>query len=265
MTAAFWRAAADELNAVSDAGSGRAVSATDCRVGLAALLKLEGNRSLVRGGASATHVLVHGDSAVAQEAGLGSFTVPIRFVRVGGRWRVDCCAGRQLEHQAEAPYRIPSGSMLPTLHLGQVVVSDNVVLRTRPPALGEIVVFHPPAGADSLDSQCAAPPDRGGLRRPCGRATAGESSQTFIKRIVGLPGDRIALVDGVVIRNGEPEPRTYRVEPCGHAPACSFPDPITVPAGEYYVLGDNLPASDDSRFWGPVKRSWLIGVVKVGR
>jgi signal peptidase I len=137
---------------------------------------------------------------------------------VHGRWRVDCCTGRQLERQAEAQYRIPSGSMLPTLHLGQIIVSDNAVLHTRPPGLGEIVVFHPPAGADSVDSQCAAPRQGGGFPQPC-----------------------------------------------GHDPGCNFPQPIVVPAGQYYVLGDNLPASDDSRFWGPVKRSWLIGVVKLGQ
>jgi signal peptidase I len=264
MTAAFWRAAADQVNA-EDVGSGRPVSATHCRPGLTALVKLEGNRSLVRGPVSATHVVVHGDSATARETGPGSLTTPIRFVRVHGRWRVDCCTGRQLERQAEAQYRIPSGSMLPTLHLGQIIVSDNAVLHTRPPGLGEIVVFHPPAGADSVDSQCAAPRQGGGFPQPCGRATARESGQTFIKRVVGLPGDRIALVDGVVIRNGKPEPRMYKVEPCGHDKGCNFPQPIVVPAGQYYVLGDNLPASDDSRFWGPVKRSWLIGVVKLGQ
>lgn len=72
-------------------------------------------------------------------------------------------------------------------------------------------------------------------------------------------------MNGIVIRNGQAEPRNYKVEPCGRAPACSFPKAITIPPNEYFVLGDNLPASDDSRFWGPVKRSWLIGLVRVGR
>jgi signal peptidase I len=45
------------------------------------------------------------------------------------------------------------------------------------------------------------------------------------------------------------------------AQECNFPKPIVVPAGDYFMLGDNRRASDDSRFWGPVKRSWIIGVV----
>src|SRR5947209_15930560 len=67
-----------------------------------------------------------------------------------------------------------------------------------------------------------------------------------------------------VIRNGKAEARAYRVDACNHDPSCTFPKPITVPPDEYFVPGDNLPVSDDSRFWGPIKRSWLIGLVKSG-
>jgi signal peptidase I len=155
--------------------------------------------------------------------------------------------------------------MLPTLRVGQIVVSDNAALRAHPPALGAIVVFHPPSGADAASPACGAPREGAGFPRVCGVPTARESSQTFIKRVVGLPGDTIALVNGTVIRNGRPEPRSYRVEPCNQGLACNFPKSITVPPDEYFVLGDNLPDSDDSRFWGPVKRSWLIGVVRVSR
>jgi signal peptidase I len=177
---------------------------------------------------------------------------------------VACCVGRQHEQQAQARYRTPSGSMLPTLKVGQVVVSDNAALRSHPPALGAIVVFHPPSGADAASPTCDAPHEGAGSGRVCGVSTSGESPQTFIKRVVGLPGDTIALVDGTVIRNGKAEPRNYKVEPCGQLPVCNFPNPVTIPPDEYFLLGDNLPASDDSRFWGPVKRSWLIGLVKVG-
>lgn len=155
--------------------------------------------------------------------------------------------------------------MTPTLHVGQVVVSDNAALRSHLPTLGAIVAFHPPSGADSAGATCGAPHEGVGFPRACGTPTAGESAQTFIKRVVGLPGDTIALVNGTVIRNGRPEPRAYKVEPCNQAPVCNFPKPITIASDEYFMLGDNLTASDDSRFWGPVKRSWLIGVVKVGR
>jgi signal peptidase I len=262
MTPAFWSALAGEVNGELTV-SGRSVSAADCQAGLRTLFAL-GSGSIIRSGAQATDVVVHGSTATAREAGAGSQTVPMRLVDQGGRWRLACCVGVQREQQAQTTYRIPSGSMLPTLHLGQVVVSDNAALRAHPPALGAIVVFHPPAGADAADAMCGAPREGQGFSRPCGVPTAGESSQTFIKRVVGLPGDTIALVHGAVIRNGRPEPRDYRVVPCNQAALCNFRTPITVPADEYFVLGDNLPASDDSRFWGPVKRAWLIGVVKVG-
>jgi signal peptidase I len=264
MTPAFWSALAGELKAEL-VTLDRSISATNCRAGLRSLFALAGHATIFRSGVHAADVVVHGTSATAREVGGGLRSVPVSFVEQGGRWRVACCIGRQREQQAQASYRIPSGSMLPTLRLGQVVVSDNAALRAHPPALGAIVVFHPPAGADTASPTCGAAHEGAGFARACGKPTAGESSQTFIKRVVGLPGDTIALVQGTVIRDGEPEPRTYHVVPCGQEPACTFRRPITVPPDEYFMLGDNLPASDDSRFWGPVKRSWLIGVVRVGR
>ncbi len=264
MTSAFWSALAGELNGQL-AGAGKSVSASDCRAGLRALFGLLGQGAIFKTAVRATDVAVHGTTATARQADGGSQTVPMRFIEQGGRWRVDCCIGRQREQQAQTSYRVPSGSMLPTLRVGQTVVSDNAALRAHPPSLGAIVVFHPPAGADAAQPTCGAPHEGAGFRRVCGRPTAAESSATFIKRVVGLPGDRIAIVHGTVIRNEQPEPRSYRVVPCGQAPICNYPTPITVPADEYFVLGDNLPASDDSRFWGPVKRAWLIGLVRVGR
>jgi signal peptidase I len=84
------------------------------------------------------------------------------------------------------------------------------------------------------------------------------SSETFIKRVVGLPGDRIQIIDGHVYRDGVRERDPYIV-PCGSGAPCSFPDAITVPNGDYYMMGDNRPDSEDSRFWGPVPRAWIIG------
>jgi signal peptidase I len=78
----------------------------------------------------------------------------------------------------------------------------------------------------------------------------------------GDGGNGLALRNGHVIRNGRPEADGY-ITPCTpvNSDACSFPQPIVVPAGDYFVLGDNRPASDDSRFWGPVKRAWIGGLV----
>ena len=47
--------------------------------------------------------------------------------------------------------------------------------------------------------------------------------------------------------------------PCTGGGSCDFPATITIPAGDYYMMGDNRPNSEDSRFWGPVPRSWIIG------
>ena len=156
------------------------------------------------------------------------------------------------------PYRIPSGSMLPTINIGQRVLVDRIGDDFSSPHVGEIIVFHPPK---NYDLGCLNPNEGqtgGPGQRPCGVARTEESSQTFIKRVVGLPGDRIAIVNGHVIRNGVREQDSY-IAPCAGAASCSFPVPITVPKGEYYMMGDNRGESDDSRFWGPVPRSWIIG------
>jgi signal peptidase I len=154
------------------------------------------------------------------------------------------------------PYRIPSGSMEPTLTIGQRVLTNRLAGN---PGLGDVVVFHPPTGADPVNPTCGDPNQGPGHQQPCSKPVPHESTQTYIKRVVGLPGDRISIVNGHVIRNGHREKDNY-IEPCGAAPECSLPKPITVPPGEYFMMGDNRGDSDDSRFWGPVPSSWIIGV-----
>jgi signal peptidase I len=158
------------------------------------------------------------------------------------------------------PYRIPSGSMLPTLHINQRVLVDRIGNDFSSPTLGNIYVFHPPSNyaegcANPTEGQAQSGAD---LARPCGVAQRRASSQTFIKRVVGLPGDRISIRHGDVYRDGVRERAPY-IAPCGRSGECNFPGTITVPAGEYYMMGDNRGQSDDSRFWGPVPRAWLIG------
>jgi len=156
------------------------------------------------------------------------------------------------------PYRIPSGSMEPTLHVGQRVLVNRIEMRFTSPGVGDIVVFHPPAGADNgdEDQQCGDP--NRPAQAPCDRPTAKESSQNFIKRIVAGPGDTIAIVNGHVIRNGKRVKESYTA-PCGGAPGCDLPQAIRVPPGHYFMMGDNRGDSDDSRFWGPVPKKWIIG------
>ncbi|MDQ6804050.1 MAG: signal peptidase I [Actinomycetota bacterium] len=151
--------------------------------------------------------------------------------------------------------------MEPTLKIGETVTSDNAAMRAHPPALGDIVLFHPPKNYD-LGCLTASEGQTGGAgQKPCGVARTQESNQTFIKRVVGLPGNRIAIVNGHVFRNGFREKDSY-IAPCVVTPSCEFPVPITVARGDYYMMGDNRGLSDDSRFWGPVKRSWIIGALE---
>jgi signal peptidase I len=158
------------------------------------------------------------------------------------------------------PYRIPSGSMIPTLAIGQRVLVNRIGSDFSSPQIGDIVVFHPPKNY----AEGCADPDEGENQSgelgnsPCGVAQRQASTQTFIKRVVGLPGDRISIRDGQVIRDGVAERDPYAVR-CGDLDTCTFPGTITVPRGDYYMMGDNRPDSEDSRFWGPVPTAWIIG------
>jgi signal peptidase I len=159
------------------------------------------------------------------------------------------------------PYRIPTGSMLPTLTLGQRILVNRM---DTDPGIGDVVVFHPPHGGDLGSGQCANSKqgfsaDGAAQTQPCDRPLASESHQTFVKRVVGVPGDVLRIVDGHVIRNGKREPDAY-INPCGGAPECTFSRSIRVPAAHYYMMGDNRGDSDDSRYWGPVPQRYIIGV-----
>ena len=154
------------------------------------------------------------------------------------------------------PYRIPSGSMLPTLKIGQRVLVNRLGNRFNDPKIGEIVVFHPPAGAEGTGDTCGDTNRSPG--KACDKPTPQKASENFIKRVVGLPGDRLSIHNGHVIRNGKQEKDSY-IAPCAGGSACNLPQTITVPPGHYFMMGDNRGESDDSRFWGPVPRGWIIG------
>jgi signal peptidase I len=162
------------------------------------------------------------------------------------------------------PYRIPSGSMEPTLAIGQRVLVNRIGTDFSGPHVGEIAVFHPPEGAEQ--QLCGPTPhsvELGG--EACSQPLPKEeSSVNFIKRIVAGPGDEIYVKEGHVYRKAAGTSRFVRehdsyIKPCGASNECNFTTPITIPAGHWFMMGDNRGDSDDSRFWGPVPSGWIVG------
>ena len=159
--------------------------------------------------------------------------------------------GIVLAFQAEVakPYRIPSPSMEPTLHCAKPipscegrfsdrVLANRLAYRFRAPERGDIVVFRTPATADR-----------------CGQGLGGS---TFVKRIVGLPGEKVSERNGVIHIDGDRLVEPY-LEPSRRGNGIdSWP---RVAPGHYFVLGDNRTESCDSRTWGTVARNSLIGPV----
>jgi signal peptidase I len=131
---------------------------------------------------------------------------------------------------AEARY-IPSESMVPTLAVNDRLIIDKLTYKFRDPNRGEIVVFQPTA---VLKQQ--------GFR------------DAFIKRIVGLPGERVMVRKGMIFINGQPLQEPYLAAP----PDYEY-GPVVVPPNHYLVLGDNRNHSFDSHFWGFVPRKNIIG------
>jgi signal peptidase I len=166
-----------------------------------------------------------------------------------------------LQAYAVKPYRIPSGSMEPTLHIGDRVLVNRFGHRVLggDVGVGDIVVFHPPAGADPARPVCGAHGEGDGTPSPCAQPTRRRSAQSFIKRVVAVGGDRLAIRNGQVIRNGRPADEPFAEACVIGDERCTFPHAITVPRGYVFMMGDNRGNSDDSRFWGPVPESWVIG------
>jgi signal peptidase I len=176
------------------------------------------------------------------------------------------------------PYRIPSESMVPTLKVGQRVLVNRIDGRFGTPDRGDVVVFRPPAGAG--DNICAVKDgqeylpgkqyvsgDHGALaeRMPCPKGTAGKYEETYIKRVVGLPGERLKIIRGHAYINdkrlAEPyiNPTGSCDEPNTTSSDCTYSLDITIPPESFFMMGDNRDASDDSRYWGPVPKENVIG------
>jgi signal peptidase I len=143
-----------------------------------------------------------------------------------------------------ATYSIPSGSMEPTLMIGDRIVVDKLSYHLHGIGTGDIIVFATPPTED-----CAGPP-----------------VANLVKRVIGLPGQTVSLSGGRVYIDGRvlPEPwlptavRTENFPGPGDQPY-SLHSPYRVPDGDVYVMGDNRTESCDSRYWGPVRESAIVG------
>jgi signal peptidase I len=152
---------------------------------------------------------------------------------------------------------IPSSSMEPTLLINDRVLVNKVTYELREPRRGEVVVFRE---ADAIAD------DRGLGERLWDGLTSGlglvpPTEKDFIKRIIGLPGDTVEMRDGVVYVNDEALVEAP-VSEGGYLSARDFSvyGPATVPEGEYFMMGDNRPASADSRSsLGTIARGDIVG------
>jgi signal peptidase I len=161
-----------------------------------------------------------------------------------------------ISHRHLKRERVPSESMEPAIKLREVVTMDTSAYDDHPPAIGDIVAFNPPAGVEAGGGCAQELSDR----RMCARPARRRSSVLYIKRVVAGPGDRVAIARGRVVRDGRRIAEPYARACDGDG--CDLPQPIVVPAGDYLILCDNRGASDDSRFWGPVPRAWIVGRVE---
>jgi signal peptidase I len=141
-------------------------------------------------------------------------------------------------------FYIPSGSMLPTLQIGDRIIVNKLSYHLHDVHRGDIVVFARPPLED-------------------------QEYADLVKRVIGLPGETISSKNGSVYINGKklnepwlpPGPDSFTGPLAGDDPHPQFnlPGPVKIPAGEYFVMGDNRTDSEDSRFFGPIPKSLIVG------
>ena len=131
------------------------------------------------------------------------------------------------------PHQVDGHSMEPNFHNGEYILTDKVSYRLHAPKRGDVVVFHSPQ----------------------------DERVDFIKRIIGLPSDTVMVKDGYAYVNNVKLPEPYINDPGKVLPGAFLAEgtPVTVPDGEYFVMGDNRLHSSDSREWGFVTRQEIVG------
>ncbi len=176
---------------------------------------------------------------------------PKRPLRVALEYAVTAAVAVALAFLVQAyivkPYRVPTPSMANTVKAGERVLIDRTVYHYRSIRRGDIVAFRGPQAVNHI---------------------------VLLKRVIGLPGDTLSLSSGHVYVNGklldEPYLRSSRGVVAQTLPATGYgapgdnvpwtlAHPYTIPAGRYFMMGDNRQDSFDSRYWGPIARSDVIG------
>ncbi|MGD0441557.1 MAG: signal peptidase I [Acidimicrobiales bacterium] len=132
---------------------------------------------------------------------------------------------------------VPSASMEPTLEIGDRIFVQKLLFNWHDLHDGDIVVFARPAA----DTMCVVP-----------------GQNDLVKRVIALPGQSVYSSGNNVFVDGRKLSEPYVTEPLG-APVASRRHPFRVPAGELYVMGDNRSDSCDSRSWGPIRGSSVVG------
>ncbi|MEN8253427.1 MAG: signal peptidase I [Patescibacteria group bacterium] len=137
------------------------------------------------------------------------------------------------------PHQVNGQSMVPTFQSGEYLLTDKVSYRMGDPERGDVVVFH-------------APPEAG-----CPKGTGCD----FIKRVIAVPGETIRLENNTFYVNGLPIREDYIPAEYQTLPGKFMKErgSYTLQASEYFVSGDNRPYSSDSRAWGPIKKSNIVG------
>jgi signal peptidase I len=136
------------------------------------------------------------------------------------------------------PHQVNGQSMVPNFQSGEYVLTDKVSYRLRDPERGEVVVFHAPEAAN------------------CPEGTGCD----FIKRVLAVPGETIALENNHYIINGQVVAESYIPTDYETLPGKFIKDrTVTLGPDEYFVSGDNRPFSSDSRAWGPISKSDIVG------
>jgi len=132
------------------------------------------------------------------------------------------------------PFIVKGDSMVPNFHSGDYLIIDEISYRFNAPKRGEVVVFKYPENP----------------------------SQKFIKRIVGLPGDTVEIKDGQVILYDKDNNQQVLEEAYLPSSKETYGNiKVSLGSDQYFVLGDNRPYSSDSRTWGPLPKSNIIGRV----